>query len=476
MQINDLTAKIKKIDEEFKRDFNYVEYEKKLNSVFIETQKGIVQESINEVLNDKNFLTTLSVIAGLCQMKYEGRKMVQITILNGQKISVLSHYFYCRCKVKQGRPKDGRKAGNQLDCHLGLSLMGFINKCSLNIADEICKMAILCPSIDLAKKLLEDRGIVINEKTIRKICRNVGNIGLSKRGYISADTSESFEGVTLVIGIDGGRIREREKKRGKKKDGQTRQGYHTEWREPKLFTIYAVDNNGKVIKKIEPFHDATMYGKETVFEIVKTYLDAINIDGVSRIVFCGDGAPWIWSRVEELIKTRLQGFTVYQVLDYTHAKQALGEIFELLPKKNSRYDNLWKQAKEFLWDGKIDQLKNLICEYFTGAKKVKALKKWKNYFDGNRHRMSYKIFRDNGIPCGSGSVESAIRRVINLRLKSAGSFWTKEMAEIFLFLRSQLISGRWNIFWGNLRNRITLKDGLDKTIEIKTNYQYGKAA
>ena len=30
------------------------------------------------------------------------------------------------------------------------------------------------------------------------------------------------------------------------------------------------------------------------------------------------------------------------------------------------------------------------------------------------------------------------------------TFWLKEMAECFLFLRSQLISGRWNIFMGNL--------------------------
>ena len=41
---------------------------------------------------------------------------------------------------------------------------------------------------------------------------------------------------------------------------------------------------------------------------------------------------------------------------------------------------------------------------------------------------------------------SAIRRVVNLRLKAPGTFWLKEMAECFLFLRSQLLSGRWNIF------------------------------
>ena len=64
--------------------------------------------------------------------------------------------------------------------------------------------------------------------------------------------------------------------------------------------------------------------------------------------------------------------------------------------------------------------------------------------------MHYAQFKEKGLPTGSGHVESAIRRVINLRLKAPGTFWLKEMAECFLFLRSQLISGRWNVFMGNL--------------------------
>jgi len=64
--------------------------------------------------------------------------------------------------------------------------------------------------------------------------------------------------------------------------------------------------------------------------------------------------------------------------------------------------------------------------------------------------MQYECFREANIPCGSGCVESAIRRVINLRLKVPGTFWTRRMAECFLFLRSQLLSGRWDIFMHNV--------------------------
>jgi hypothetical protein len=49
-----------------------------------------------------------------------------------------------------------------------------------NLASEICTMALFSPSEDMAVRLLSDRGIVINVKTLRKIVRDVGQIGLSR--------------------------------------------------------------------------------------------------------------------------------------------------------------------------------------------------------------------------------------------------------------------------------------------------------
>jgi hypothetical protein len=54
----------------------------------------------------------------------------------------------------------------------------------------------------------------------------------------------------------------------------------------------------------------------------------------------------------------------------------------------------------------------------------------------------YKIFRKSGLPTGSGTVESAIRRVINLRIKGTGLFWKREHAENVIFLRSLVLTGK----------------------------------
>ena len=66
------------------------------------------------------------------------------------------------------------------------------------------------------------------------------------------------------------------------------------------------------------------------------------------------------------------------------------------------------------------------------------------YFEERREFMRYDRFRQAGIPLGSGAMESAVRRVVNLRLEGAGIFWTKTSAEAVMQLRAYLKTGRWD--------------------------------
>ena len=59
-------------------------------------------------------------------------------------------------------------------------------------------------------------------------------------------------------------------------------------------------------------------------------------------------------------------------------------------------------------------------------------------------RMRYKQFESLGHPIGSGAIESAVRRVINLRMKGYGIFWIEDTAEGMIHLRSYLKAGRWD--------------------------------
>ena len=53
-------------------------------------------------------------------------------------------------------------------------------------------------------------------------------------------------------------------------------------------------------------------------------------------------------------------------------------------------------------------------------------------------RMSYRRHRQQGLPIGSGAIESTIRRVVNMRLKNNATSYRSENAEAVLKIRAQV--------------------------------------
>lgn len=441
-----MESRLAEITEEFLRKKDFSGVEAAMNEECARLNAELQQAILQTLLNDAIFLSLLKVYAGTRGMKYNGHSELWLTLSNGRRIRICSPYFI-KAKPHSRRTKRGR---NGTGSHVGLEILGFLGQVSPGFLSDVVQMALLCPSYDVACTILKGRGINLDVKALRRLCQVSGNPDRLLRGRIALDGQERLRGYTLVISIDGGRVRERKRKRGRKSKHLKRQGYHAEWREPKLFTIYLTDAEGKVIKEFKPLIDATMGDCEAMFVLLEDYLKNLELEQLDRIVFCGDGAPWIWNGVEAL-STRM-GFDenlVIQVLDYTHAKQNLEDIIELVP--TDKQPRVRKKWVDLLWNGQMDALELSIRNTVTGkANQEKAMKKFTGFFAVNRQRMRYAWFKAHGLPCGSGHVESAIRRVINLRLKAPGTFWLKEMVECFLFLRSQLLSGRWGIFMTNL--------------------------
>lgn len=56
--------------------------------------------------------------------------------------------------------------------------------------------------------------------------------------------------------------------------------------------------------------------------------------------------------------------------------------------------------------------------------------------------MDYSLSVSNHLPIGSGAIESAVRRVINLRVKSNATYWLRENAETIIRFRAWIKAGR----------------------------------
>lgn len=422
----------------------------KLRNLAVQFIEELVTCIIQKKLLCQRFLSDLKNLAGKMALRFSGYKQTSIRLLSGQSIQILSPHFKKVESKKRGPKSKKRKADTGR--HLGLSYLAVIDRSSIVLSSSAIQAALLCPSFEIARQTLRAFGIELGVKTICNFCRAFGKHAMDHRCEIVLSQEDKANGKVLAVFLDGGRLRERIAKRGRRPANQKRQGYHAEWREPIQIVIEWLNADGSRDKRTAPVYDATMGDIDEAFELLAGYLRQVNATEADKVVFCGDGARQYWKRFSALAdKLKIKEY--YEIIDYTHAKQNLHEIIEKLPKKmgDKKVARIYEQWKTLLWHGDINAIKNQIEALIKSPKKHKeAMKKFKNYFLRNKNRLQYSTFRKLGLPTGSGCVESAIRRVINLRLKAAGTFWKRENAETMLFLRSTLLCGRWQIMLKNL--------------------------
>jgi hypothetical protein len=301
-----------------------------------------------------------------------------------------------------------------------------------------------------ARTALAERGIEMNEKTVRALALGVGEQALEqRRARVTAAKegqvfSSEYVGERVVLSADGGRTRLREGGRRGRKNANGHRGYATPWREPKLVTAYVIDRKGKKIRESLPLYDGTFGDADDTFEILMAELSLRGASEAKEIILTGDGAPWIWNRADALAKALgLDPMQIVQVADFYHAVEHLTATAELCASWSSAKRNRWvRRMRKHLKAGEVGiviQAIQDLCRRRNAAKIRTELE----YFVTRKDRMRYRAFRRRGIPLGSGAVESAIRRIINLRMKGPSIFWRKPNAERVLHMRCYLKAGRW---------------------------------
>lgn len=58
-------------------------------------------------------------------------------------------------------------------------------------------------------------------------------------------------------------------------------------------------------------------------------------------------------------------------------------------------------------------------------------------------------FRAAGPDIGTGSVESACKHLVAIRMKRSGMRWSKAGAQYLLSLRAAWLNGEWDAVWNN---------------------------
>lgn len=325
-------------------------------------------------------------------------------------------------------------------------LWGVHDRCTAGVVSEISKLVAMLGSLEEVEQVLSDRGQPLDFKTIRTIAYRFATRARAAQRVGNLNWGETVAGRGVVVSTDGGRIRIRTTKRGPK-TAKGRNRYRTDWREPKLLIIYVVDEKGQMDREFLAVIDGTLGGPDAIFKLMEFYLRELKTTTADKILFVADGARWIWNRVGTLLRRLgVEPDQVNELVDFYHAVEHLGAIAALRRRWTASERRAWigRQRRRLLKGG-VEEVRAAIDEV-CGSRPGKALRRERDYFkrNGGKGRMDYARIAALKLPIGSGAIESAIRRVVNLQLKGPSIYWHKTSAEAVLLLRSYYKAGRWN--------------------------------
>lgn len=368
--------------------------------------------------------------------RIRGWRVICILFLGGFEIKIVARFF----ATNKPRSKKGK------GFYPGLALVGISERLSPATLDMLAKSAAALGSMRDAKLSLADQGIKVS---IDRISTAVRAVSLQARTLRTNDPSLKtleIRGRKIVVSIDGGRIRIRKDKRGKKTD-KNRTRYSTEWREPKLLCIYFLDKNGNVDRSIPSVLDGTMAHVDEVFKMLCDYLKMLPMDSETDVLYISDGAKSLWKRVhlvEKVVKEKGGRFRC--LLDYYHMKGYLHKMAEASKGWTKKKRTQWiRRMTGFLFENDNASFQREIKKLQKSGRKGSVLRKSGNYLlrHSTAGHMNYGEARALKFPIGSGVIESTVRRVVNLRLKGASVYWRESVAEDMLLLRSFYKAGRW---------------------------------
>ena len=360
----------------------------------------------SEQTSEKQPCPTCGTPCGV-RRKYVERKVRS----RGGEHRLRRHYHYC----------EGCRSGfYPLDIKLGLPAKGELTP---RMERLVLDMGVHAPFEEAAERFSMHHGVYISENLVRLVVERVGQRA-SQVDTLQQRLREPEDEVpeTLIVEVDGSMISTRGDE---------------SWREVKLGVVFRqealLDNKGRGLISKARFvaRLGDLNGFRAALSRALT-LERAWDDGV-RIVVVGDGAPWVWGLADELCHEAIE------VLDYPHAMEHVMNAGKALFGEEQSLLNLWREHfARRLWAGQVDALVHELeqCAFAANSDERVALLALHRYFNNNASRMRYDLYREMALPCGSGSIESAHRHVLQKRMKLAGQHWDPQRADRLAQLRA----------------------------------------
>ena len=330
-------------------------------------------------------------------------------------------------------------------CHHGWSAVettlgvGSRQRASAGLLGWLARLGATTDYREAAELLDELTGLAVGPETIRRECVRVGTairvaaaaaIEQTRRTREAAEPPDPAPGL-LVLEADGAMIL-----------------FTDGWHEVKIGMVAGWDGDRLVAPSyVAARESAAAFGPRLATEAARR--GALEIDrwdgDVSRrglavlrpALILADGAVWIWSLADEYVDQRIE------VSDFYHAAEHLAAVAAAcFPDPTEA--TAWVDARtgELLTLGPLPVLAAFDRLAPPTTKAAEARRVERAYFASRVDRMDYPSLRLDGLPIGSGAIESAADHVVQRRMKRAGMRWSDTGGDAMLALRARLRSRR----------------------------------
>jgi hypothetical protein len=292
---------------------------------------------------------------------------------------------------------------------------------------------------EAAELLDEVTGLAVGAETIRRECIRVGTAiraaeaAAIQQTQLTREAAEPLDPAPglLVLEADGAMIR-----------------FTEGWHEVKIGMVAGWDGDRLVAPSyVAAREPAATFGPRLATEAARRgALEVERWEGsVTRrslailrpALILADGAVWIWNLADEYVDQRIE------VADFYHAAEHLANVAAAcFPDPHAATAWLDARKRELLTLGPLpvlaafDRLKPLS----TQAAELRRVER--AYFTSRIDRMDYPSLRLDGLPIGSGAIESAADHVVQRRMKRSGMRWSEAGGDAMLALRARLRSRR----------------------------------